>query len=149
MYPLWEQPNQPRQSGSFNCHQRIIWQRRLSKIRLIKNTFFWYFDDNHYIIHTHHAWLSQMHSNLLISGVKTLTIARVLTLLITKFSCICEGQSWWVRITKFICNQCPYVLFVTRVREPISGLLSQTVTFLVGLVVPLDKFLPGPKSKNL
>ena len=29
---------------------------------------------------------------------KTLAIARVLTLLINKFSCICEGQSWWVRM---------------------------------------------------
>ena len=44
-----------------------------------ENTFFRHFDDNHYIIHTHHAWPSQMHLNLLISGVKTLTIARVLT----------------------------------------------------------------------
>ena len=63
-----------------------------------ENTFFRYFDDNHYIIHTRHAWPSQMHSNLLISGVQTLATARVLTLLINKFSCICEGQSWWVRI---------------------------------------------------
>ena len=49
-------------------------------------------------MHTQHAWPSQMHVNLLISGVKTLAIARVLTLLINKFSCICEDQSWWVRI---------------------------------------------------
>ena len=40
-----------------------------------------------------------MNSNLLISSIKTLVIACVLTLLINKFSCICEGQSWWVSIT--------------------------------------------------
>ena len=39
VYPLGEQPNQARQSGSFNCHQSINWQRRLSKIRLIKIRF--------------------------------------------------------------------------------------------------------------
>ena len=39
VYPLEEQPNQAPQSGSFNCHQSIIWQRRLSKIGLIKKTF--------------------------------------------------------------------------------------------------------------
>ena len=37
-----------------------------------------------------------MHSNLLISGIKTFAIACVLTLLINKFSCICEGQSWCI-----------------------------------------------------
>ena len=73
-------------------------KRRIWKIWPIKIRFFRYFDDNHYIIHTYHAWPSQMHSNLWISGVKTLAIARVLRL-INKFSCICEGQSWWVRIT--------------------------------------------------
>ena len=41
--------------------------------------------DNQYIIHTHDAWPSQMHSNLLISGVETLAIARALTLLINNF----------------------------------------------------------------
>ena len=51
---------------------------------------FRHFDDNNYIIHIHHAWLSQMYSNLLISGLKTL--------LINRLSWICEGQSWWVRI---------------------------------------------------
>ena len=39
----------------------------------------------------------QMHSDLLISGVKTL--GRVITLLINTFSCICEGLSWWGCIT--------------------------------------------------
>ena len=32
------------------------------------NYVFRYFDDNHYTIHTHDAWPSQMHSNMLISG---------------------------------------------------------------------------------
>ena len=41
--------------------------------------FFRYFDDNYYRILIHHAWASQIHSNLLISGVKTLVLARVLT----------------------------------------------------------------------
>ena len=59
-----------------------------------------------------HAWPSQMHSNLLISGVKILAIVRVLTLLINKFSYICEGQSWWVRIT----SECHWqiALWVTK-----------------------------------
>ena len=35
-----------------------------------ENKFFRYFVDNHYVIHTHHTWPSQMHSNLLISSVK-------------------------------------------------------------------------------
>ena len=66
----------------------------------------WYFDDNYYIMLTHNARPSQMHENLLIIGIKTLTIARVLTLLI-KFACICEIQSWWVHIAsnqKFVYN---------------------------------------------
>ena len=70
-----------------------FYQRRKWKIWPIKIRSLRYFGDNHYLIHTHHAWPSQMHSNLLISGIKTLAIARVLTLLINKFSCICEGQS--------------------------------------------------------
>ena len=40
-----------------------------------RNTFLQYFDDS-----------------LLINGVNIFAIARVLTLLINKFSCICEGQ---------------------------------------------------------
>ena len=57
-----------------------------------RNTFLQYFDDNHYIIYTHLTWPSQMHDTLLIKGVNIFAIARVLTLLINKFSCICEGQ---------------------------------------------------------
>ena len=46
-----------------------------------------------------------LNSNLLFSGDKTLAIARVLTLLINKFSCICDGQSWWVRITVWVISK--------------------------------------------
>ena len=44
-----------------------------------------------FLIWTHHDWPSQMHANLLISRVKTRAIASVLTPLINKFECICEG----------------------------------------------------------
>ena len=45
-----------------------------------------------HIIRTHHDWPSQMHSNVLISRVKTRAIASVMTPLINKFECICEGH---------------------------------------------------------
>ena len=77
----------------------IKWFHLVPPEYYLATTLFRYFDDNHYIKHTHHVWPSQMHSNVLISGVRTLAIARILTLLINKLSCICEGQSWWVRIT--------------------------------------------------
>ena len=62
---VWRQrepPNHTRPSGCFDCHQNIIWQRRKWKIRSIKISFL-YFVDNQYIIHTHHAWPSWIHSN--------------------------------------------------------------------------------------
>ena len=60
-----------------------------------------------------------MHSNLLNSGVKTLTIAiaRVATLIINKFSCICEGQSWWVCIIKFLLL---YIIYIFWLMKPCS-----------------------------
>ena len=66
MRPLGQQPNQVRPNGSISFRQSITWQRRKWKIRSIKIRFCRYFDDNHYILHTHHAWPSQMHENLLI-----------------------------------------------------------------------------------
>ena len=51
-----------------------------------------------FYIRTHHDWPTQMHENLLISRVKTRAIASVLTPLINKFECICEGHAWWVCI---------------------------------------------------
>ena len=82
-----------------------IWFHRLppeyyltaTEMRLIKIPFliFWW---KHYMIYAHHTWSSQMHDNLLISCVKLLNIARVLTRLINKFSCIRDGQTWWVRV---------------------------------------------------
>ena len=96
MCPLGQQPKQGRWIGSVDCRPVIISQRqnpidkdgelvpstavqllfhndrtRSTKIRF----FFFFFDDNLYVIHTQHAWPS-----------------------INKFSCIWEGQSWWVRV---------------------------------------------------
>ena len=63
MRPLGQQPSQARPNGPIECHQSIIWQRRKWEIRPIKMYFFRYFDDNHYIIHTHYkctlmCWLA-------------------------------------------------------------------------------------------
>ena len=54
---------------------------------------FFIFGDGNYMIHTHHAWPSEMHSNLLICAVKILAIPRVLTLQINKFWCIYKARS--------------------------------------------------------
>ena len=47
---------------------------------------------------TSHRLTSQKHPNLFIRAIKTFAFACVLTMLIQKIPCICEGQSWWVRI---------------------------------------------------
>ena len=92
MRPPGQQPNQARSYGSSAA--RVLFDSTGNgKFGRLKYVFFGFdLDDNHCIIHTHHAWPSQMHSNLLISGVKTRA-------LINKFSCISEGQSWSVCIT--------------------------------------------------
>ena len=79
------------------------WFRRLPSehhltVKEMKNMVDWntsvrYFDENLYIVHNHHAFLTQIHSNKFISGVKTFAIARVLTLLNNKLPCICSGST--------------------------------------------------------
>ena len=56
-------------------------------------------------IRTHHDWPSQMHENLLISRAKTRAIVSVLTPLINKIECICEGHAWWVCIICVLNNE--------------------------------------------
>ena len=62
------------------------------------------FHGNLYVIRTPDAWSSQMPSIMTIGtvAVKTLIISSILTPLMIVLG-ICEGQSWWVRMT---CSQC-------------------------------------------
>ena len=96
------------------------------------------FGDNHYIIHTNHPWPWQMQSRLLIGGVKTLAIIRVLTLLINKLSCICEGRSWWVRILRNI-RRSLYSVSVSNM----SSLLKVTTNFDGVFIGTLHKLKKG------
>ena len=99
-YPLGQPPNQVPSNGLKIATRVVIGCEGNVKSGRFA-CFFQGFIDNHDIIHTHHAWPSQVYSkllNLLISLVKTLVIASGLSLLLDKFSYICEGRSWWVRI---------------------------------------------------
>ena len=83
---------------------------------------FSYFDENQYIIYAHNAWSAQTHEHS-ISCVKTLTLARVLTLLINKFS-------WWPIVMGPCSNagwnrHCKHILiYCWRLLLPLSYVVS-------------------------
>ena len=95
-------PEYSRQTRSKQCTSDISW---LCILR-------------HWIYHgiqAHHDYPSQMYENLLIYRVKRLAIASVLTPLINKFECICEGHVWWVCITKWSSSKYRKNILICRI----------------------------------